>query len=230
MKPEDQRSNTGPRPTKRPRHLQRAYGSYDAFVNGKPTGSLKGYAAQDKVMDWTKLTSLKGRNGKTLFRFVCTGKESEAAGHALGLDYIGWQKIVVEDAIEGETAKLTDIRHGRITDQKLGSRFSGGNHLWFHPRKVGASFTRLLDAPHAGPYELCVYFTKSWDYAIVRLWLDGRKLGEFDTYAPTVVWAGKTRLGMFDLTKGEHRLRFEVAGRNEKSKGILVGVDCITLR
>ncbi|NOY82838.1 MAG: DUF2961 domain-containing protein [Kiritimatiellaeota bacterium] len=206
------------------------YGDYRAFINGKSACVLKGYAAEVGVKDWTKLGTLKGNNRQTRFRFVCVGKDPKASGRALGLDYVGWKRIVVENAIEGETANLTAVEDGRITDQKLGRRFSGGNHLWFHPEKVGASFTWLLDAPADGRYELCVYFTKSWDYAIVRLSLDGRALGEFDTYDPQVTWGGKTRLGTFNLAKGEHRLKFEVVGRNEKSKGILVGVDCITLK
>jgi hypothetical protein len=80
-----------------------------------------------------------------------------------------------------------------------------------------------------GRYALAVYFTKSWDYAIVRVSLDGRGLGDFDIYAPEVVWGGKTDLGTFNLDTGAHRLKFEIAGRNESSRGILMGVDCITL-
>ena len=206
------------------------YGDHDVFVNDKPAASLKGYEEKHLVHDWVKLTTLKGQNGKTKFRFVCTGKDDRANGYELGLDYLGWQRLVVEDAIEGETAELTDVKEGSITDQELGPRFSGGNHLWFHPSKVGASFTWLLDVPKDGKYELSVYFTKSWDYALVRLWLGDKDLGTFDTYAPTVEWGGQTRLGAFDLTQGQARLRFEVAGKSDQSKGILIGVDCVTLK
>jgi len=211
--------------------LQRGpgYGDYEVFVNGKSGGILRGYAEKPSVRDHFKIGAMRGPNGDTRFKFVCTGKDPKSKGYALGIDYIGWKRIVVEDAIEGETADVDEIKHGRRTDQHLGDRFSGGNHLWFHPEKVGASFVWLLDAPADGKYELSVYFTKSWDYAIVKLSLDGQELGEFDTYAPTVVWAGKQRLGLFDLKKGEHRLKFEIVGHSEKSKGILVGVDCVTL-
>jgi len=205
-------------------------GNCEVFVNGTSGGVLKGYAPKPGVSDWLKVGKLKGHRGPTRLRFVCVGKDPKAKGHALGIDYIGWQRIVVEDAIEGETARVVDIKDGRRIDQQLGARFSGGNHLWFHPAKVGAEFTWLVEAPEDGRYELAVYFTKSWDYAIVRLSLDGKALGDFDTYAPTVVWAGKQNLGVHDLKKGAHRLRFEAIGHNPKSKGILVGVDCITLK
>ena len=205
------------------------YGNYEVSVNDQPGRPLRGHATAGAVRDWVKIAKQVGDSGHARLRFVCSGRDEGAVGFALGLDYVGWQRIIVEDAIEGENADLTDIKLGRITDQKLGSRFSGGNHLWFHPQKVGASFTWLLDVAEVGRYELAVYFTKSWDYATVRVSLDGKVLGEFDTYAPTVVWAGRTPLGAHDLTAGKHRLTFDVIGSNEKSKGILVGVDCITL-
>ena len=64
----------------------------------------------------------------------------------------------------------------------------------------------------------------------MRLWLGDQDLGTFDTYAPTVEWGGRTRLGAFGLTRGQARLRFEVVGKSEASKGILGGVDCVTLK
>ena len=205
------------------------YGNYDVFVNDKPAAKLRGFDDKHRVKDWVKLTSLKGSNGPTKIRFECTGKDERSSGFELGLDYLGWQRLVVEDAIEGENADLVDVKDGRITDQKLGDRFSGGNHLWFHPTKIGASFTWPIDVPKDGRYELSVYFTHSWDYAIVKLSLDGKELGQFDTCAPTVVWAGKTSLGVHELKQGKANLKFEVVGKSDKSKGILVGVDCVTL-
>jgi len=64
----------------------------------------------------------------------------------------------------------------------------------------------------------------------VNLSLDGKNLGEFDTCAPTVVWAGKTSLGVHELKEGTANLKFEVVGKSDQSKGILVGVDCLTLK
>lgn len=204
-------------------------GNYEVFVDGRSAGILKGYAPEEKVFDRVKFAVVKPGHRPLRVRFACAGKEPSAKGYGLGLDYVGWQRILVPGALEGETAPLADVRGGRVTDQRLGPRFSGENHLWFHPQREDAGFTWLVDAPKTGSYELAVYFTKSWDYAVVRVSLDGRELGQFDTYAPTVTWGGKTPLGKFELTEGAHRLRFEVAGRNPASKGSLVGIDCITL-
>ncbi len=205
-------------------------GNYQATVGEQPPLVLEGFAPTQRVVDWVRLGKCTGPNGKTRIRFQCLGKNPQSSGFGLGLDYVGWQRIVVEDAIEGETAKLADVHHGHFVPQRLGPRFSGQSHLWFHPDKPGASFAWLLDAPQDGDYAVAVYFTKSWDYAVVRLSLDGKPLGEFDTYAPTVQWAGRQPLGVFPLKKGQHRLVFEVVGHNEKSRGILVGVDCLTLK
>jgi len=206
------------------------YGDYEILVNDAPAGSFQGFAAKTEVRDGVRLSSLAGPGRKVKLRFRCTGKAPQATGFALGLDYVGWRRMLVEDALEGESAELVEVKDGTITDQLLGARFSGGNHLWFHPAKVGAAFTWLLDVPEDGRYELSVYFTKSWDYARVRVSLAGQELGTFDTYAPEVTWGGKTSLGTHPLTKGKARLTFEVVGKSERSKGILVGVDCVTLQ
>jgi len=205
------------------------YGNYQVSINGQGATLLRGFAAKTRVRDWIRIGKCKGTNGKTRIRFECVGKDPKSAGLALGLDYIGVLPIVVEDAIEGETADVVDVHDGRFVPQRLGPAFSGQRHLWFHPTKVGASFTWMVGVPKDGTYELAVYFTKSWDYAIVRVTLDDKVLGDFDTYAPNVVWAGKKSLGTFTLNSGPHRLKFEVVGKNEKSKGILIGIDCLTL-
>jgi hypothetical protein len=207
-----------------------AYGDWTVSLSGGRPVPLPGYAATQAIRDGVRIGEVPAEHGYLRLRFTCTGKAEAATGHALGLDYVGWRPIVVEDAIEGETADLTDVRNGRVTDQLLGGRFSGGNHLWFHPERQDAGFTWLLPVAEDGTYELAIYFTRSWDYAIVRLALNDKVLGEFDTYAPQVEWAGPTALGAFALTKGPQRLRVDVAGRNPLSKGILVGIDCVTLR
>lgn len=206
------------------------YGEWEVSVDHGREVSLSGYAPATRVRDGIRVGEVPAGHGAVRLRFVCAAKAAAANGYALGLDYIGWLPVIVEDAIEGETAELTEINAGRITDQLLGERFSGGNHLWFHPGGPGAGFTWLLPVDRDGTYDLAIYFTKSWDYAIVRLSLNGTVLGEFDTYAPEVTWGGRTALGAFELRRGAQRLRVDVVGRNPASAGTLVGIDCATLR
>ena len=204
-------------------------GDYRVFVNGEERGHVEGFSPSVRVEDGVRLGTLKGRDGKAVVRFVCAGKSPKATGQDLGLDYFRLSPILVENAIEGETAKVVDVKDGRLGPQMLDAHFSGESHLWFLPNKVGASFVWPLKITRAGRYALAVYFTKSWDYAIVRVRLNGKVLGEFDTYAPTVAWGGRTGLGAFDFKPGTQRLEFEIAGRNEKSRGILMGIDCLSL-
>jgi hypothetical protein len=207
-----------------------AYGDWTVSLNGGRSVPLRGYAPTPAVRDGVRVGEVPAEHRYARLHFACTGKNEAASGFALGLDTIGWQRIVVEDPIEGETAELVDVRQGHVTDQILGEGFSGGNHLWFHPESPDAGFTWLLPVEADGTYDVAIYFTKSWDYAIVRLTLNDKALGEFDTYAPQVEWAGPTALGSFPLSTGLQRLRVDVAGRNPLSKGILIGIDCVTLR
>ena len=88
-----------------------------------------------------------------------------------------------------------------------------------------------IEIPRAGPYEFVVKYTKSWDYACVQAFLDGKPLGPMvDTYAPTVVPADPLTLGKLDLTAGRHVLRFQAVGRNPESKGYLMGIDHVIVK
>ena len=65
---------------------------------------------------------------------------------------------------------------------------------------------------------------------IGTVWAVPRDYIWFLRYAPDVTWAGKTSLGVHGLGKVTSSLKVEVVDRNPDSKGILVGIDCLTLR
>jgi hypothetical protein len=76
-----------------------------------------------------------------------------------------------------------------------------------------------------------VKYTKSWDYACVQAFLDGKPLGPVvDTYAPTVVPAAALTLGKLALTAGRHVLRFQAVRHNRQSKGYLIGIDHVIVK
>ena len=88
-----------------------------------------------------------------------------------------------------------------------------------------------LEMPQAGSYQFMVKYTKSWDYARVQAFLDGKPLGPVvDTYAPTVEPADALTLGKLDLSAGRHLLRFQAVGHNPESKGYLMGIDHVIVR
>jgi uncharacterized protein (DUF2237 family) len=62
------------------------------------------------------------------------------------------------------------------------------------------------------------------------LYLDGAKLGEpIDFYNNGVVPTGPVDLGTHPLKAGEHVLKAEIIGANEKAKGLMFGLDYLLL-
>ncbi len=61
--------------------------------------------------------------------------------------------------------------------------------------------------------------------------LDGKKLGEpIDLYNDGVVPTGVLDMGMHEMTEGEHKLRVEIVGANEKAvKAYMFGIDYLLL-
>jgi hypothetical protein len=65
----------------------------------------------------------------------------------------------------------------------------------------------------------------------VAVALDNRALGTpFDAYAAEVWSPERAECGEIDLPAGKHRLRFTAVGRNPRSAGFDMGIDCIQLR
>ena len=73
--------------------------------------------------------------------------------------------------------------------------------------------------------------TKAPDYGIVQLYLDGEKLGgPLDLYHTAVVPSGPLVMGACTLAAGEHKLRIEILGANEKAlKAYMFGLDYVKL-
>lgn len=73
--------------------------------------------------------------------------------------------------------------------------------------------------------------TRSWDYGIWKVSLDGKVLPGLeraDLYSPDIREA-EFKIGAVDLKEGEHQLVFECVGRNDESKGVYLGVDALTI-
>ena len=73
--------------------------------------------------------------------------------------------------------------------------------------------------------------TKAVDYGIVQLSLDGKKLGDpIDLYNNGVVATGVLDMGTHELTQGQHVLKVEIVGANEKAvKNYMFGLDYVKL-
>lgn len=135
--------------------------------------------------------------------------------------------------IEAETLKGLDRRECGECSQDMSpwgaEHWSGGKQL-FCAFGRNSSITFLLPVTVSGTAELCLYATQSPDFGKVQVFVDDRPVGKpFDAYAPIVTPSGRIPLGTVDLNEGEHRLRFDVVGKNTASTDYKFGLDCIEL-
>jgi hypothetical protein len=144
--------------------------------------------------------------------------------------------IVRAGAIECESLKVHKRSAGVVTEVQslapVGShRFSNGAHLFVRPPKIGGFVELKVGAPERR--RVVLHGLKSWDYGIVRISVNGRAAGkDLDMFSQTIVPTGPMDLGVSDPVDGAFMLRFEVVGKNPKSKhpGLYFGLDCIELQ
>lgn len=138
-------------------------------------------------------------------------------------------------AIEAEKLlNRSRASEGALEAQELSSfpdSWSGEFQLWWRPGRVGATLEVPVPAPEAGEYEVIVHFTKAPDYGEVQARYEGRDLGpEVNLYAPSVQVSGPVSLGRVRLDKGDNLITFVLTGKDERSRGTLVGVDAFVLK
>jgi len=113
-----------------------------------------------------------------------------------------------------------------------GGKWSDEAHLWWTGAKAGR-LRSIWPVPveKTARYRLTMQLTKAIDYGIVQLSLDGKKLGEpIDLFNNGVVPTGVLDMGVHDLNAGQHTLRIQVVGANEKAlKRYMFGIDYILL-
>ena len=135
--------------------------------------------------------------------------------------------------IEAETMTVLERRNCSEVVQPMDSfglgNWSGGAQL-FCGADEGGSVTLALPIEKTGRLRLYLYATQAPDFGIVQAYLDDGPLGRpFDAYAPIVIASDRVTLGTVDLTEGQHRLRFEVIGKNAASSAFRFGVDCVAM-
>ncbi len=140
----------------------------------------------------------------------------------------------IPGAIEGEQMKILSKTGGDPQEQDMtgrGGKWSHGAHLWWIHAKPGDKLDLALPVEMAGSYELEAHLTRARDYGIVQLSLDGRELGPpIDLYSPRVVPTGALKLGVQDLTVGQHTFTLEITGANDRAvKSYMVGLDYLKL-
>lgn len=142
--------------------------------------------------------------------------------------------------IEGEDLKLKKVTAGTFEVQAprvSGSQLSGGRQSWWWGAQPGDRLDMFLPVP-PGRYRLTAQFCKAFDYGIVQLLLDGKKLGKpIDFYADDVMVSGPMDLGVYTFGPGQHVLSAVITGANpkmrlrgaDKTKQYLFAVDYVDI-
>lgn len=132
--------------------------------------------------------------------------------------------------IEGEfLAPSSEYAGPKPGFQAIGGWSSGGQ-LFYTPPDKNAFVTVKPMVEKDGKYHLSVVLTRSWDYGIYQIYLDGEKVGRpIDLYSPNVAQSPAISLGIRELKAGEHILKFECVGKNDASQGYFFGLDMIEL-
>jgi len=177
--------------------------------------------------------------------YACTAYWYQAAGQSDPYEPVPveqrkgyWGEIEVfkvKGALEGEKLKILAKTAGSTSIQDMygfGPDWSGDAHLWWVQGKPGATLDLALPVEKTAKYRLQMQLTKAIDYGIVQLYLDSKKLGKpIDLFNNGVIATGAIDMGIHELDKGEHKLRVEIVGANEKAvKSYMFGLDYIKLQ
>ncbi|GMU21574.1 MAG: hypothetical protein AMXMBFR13_16660 [Phycisphaerae bacterium] len=135
--------------------------------------------------------------------------------------------------IEGETLvnSVEENTGGDVRVQELGEPYSGDRQLRWAAGKKGARLVLTFESKKAGPRQVHAQLKKAYDFAIVQLYINGKKAGEpVDCYSKETAPTGELHLGAFDLKEGRNELVIEVTGRNPAAdEKTLVGLDYIRI-
>lgn len=141
----------------------------------------------------------------------------------------------VAGAIEAESLKPIEVTGGAARPQPMAGfnlgRWSGTSQLWWTGGKPGNRLTLAIQVPEDGTYDTYTALTKAIDYGIVKIsWDDEVAVPAIDLINDGVVITPPVSLGRRRLTRGEHRVAFEIVGANPAAvKGYMVGIDYVSL-
>jgi hypothetical protein len=105
--------------------------------------------------------------------------------------------------IEAEAMPGPQPMNGEVSVQK--GDWSGGGQLFFTPKDLNAFLTLTFDVKESGVRSIAVNLTKSYDYGIYQVLLDGRDLRRVDLYSPTMDRT-LARSEFEELSAGKHTL------------------------
>ncbi len=132
--------------------------------------------------------------------------------------------------LEAETAEIVERRGVRTNVQRM-EEFGRGNWSGDSQLHVGGkpgdALVFGLPVAKTDRYQLGVYLTMAPEFGRIQPSLDGERLGDaLDLYAPRPIASGRVILTTRSLQAGRHTIRFEIVGKDPKSRGSDFGIDC----
>lgn len=147
------------------------------------------------------------------------------------------------DAIEAETlfaAGKVSVNGGTLGVQNMsqfGRGWGGNAQLFWSGGSTGAVLEMTFSPSMPGYYDVYLHLTRAPDFGTVKTqiksttayWINGASVDGWDPVvkpppASIPLWQS------FPLVKGDNHLSLMINGKNAKSSGYLVGIDCIALR
>jgi hypothetical protein len=140
----------------------------------------------------------------------------------------------IKGAIEGENLKdSATATAGDLEIQNMdifGEDWSGGAQLFWTPREPNAELTLNVPAPSDGEYTITARMTTAPDYGIIQFTANGKAIGgALDLYSRQVEHKDFP-LGTVTLKKEKNAVVVKNVGKNDKSRGFLVGIDAFILK
>ena len=116
-------------------------------------------------------------------------------------------------------------------------QINNGVHIFWRPNAPNSRLRFSIQSGDGksnfspGRYHLTSSLSQSYDFGIVQLWWNGKKIGgPIDLYHPTPCQKGESDLGWVNLEQGENTLEIELIGVNENAVGqTCLGIDYIDL-
>jgi len=136
----------------------------------------------------------------------------------------------VKGALEGEDLQIARCTGGKTEIQGLPMEFSNQNHLWWLNPNEGDILELKVPVEKDGRYSITLGLTKSWDYGIFQLMLNGQDIGQpVDLYTPPAFRPFKLELGEFDLKAGDNLLGLRCTGTNPAANPVnhMAGIDYV---
>lgn len=113
---------------------------------------------------------------------------------------------------------------------KLKGSWNLDTHVLFKGGEVGDVVELRIPASSPSAEKLVLHATRSYDFGIVRLSVNGKPVAEsVDLYAAKPAPSEAIELGTCNSVNSVYVLRVELVGKNPQSKDTFFGLDCVTL-